>query len=182
MREFNLKELLGNKTVVNCKTKKQAKRLFKELQILGYVWRDGEKLNAKKTCYYVYKEKTCYTLDSIQGTISYADIEYCEGKGYKIIPIKDIVVKKEKKIMKRILHFKNPSLTEQEYEMILKTFVEVSSEDFDEANWQEDSVFSFLTDKLEVRLSLNILDELSKEFDSVSLSKSHIYIKNKGVK
>jgi hypothetical protein len=84
--------------------------------------------------------------------------------------------------MKRILHFKNPVLIEQEYEVILKTFVEVSSEDFDEAEWQEDSVFSFLTDKLEVRLSLNILDELSEEFDSVSLSKSHIYIKNKGVK
>jgi len=83
--------------------------------------------------------------------------------------------------MKRILHFKNPVLLEQEYEVILKTFVEVSSEDFDEAEWQNVKVYMFMTDGLEVRLSLNILDELSKEFDSVSFSKSHIYIKNKGV-
>ena len=84
--------------------------------------------------------------------------------------------------MKRILHFKNPILIEQEYEVILKTFVEVSSEDFDEAEWQEGSVFSFLTDGLEVRLSLNILEELSEEFDSVTITDDYIYIKNKGVK
>ena len=83
--------------------------------------------------------------------------------------------------MKRILHFKNPTLIEQEYEVILKTFVEVSSEDFDEAEWQVGRIYMFITDGLEVRLSLSILDELSKEFDSVSLSKPHIYIKNKGV-
>ena len=84
--------------------------------------------------------------------------------------------------MKRILHFKNPSLTKQEYDFILKTFVEVSSEDFDEAEWQEGSVFSFMTDGLEVRLCLNILDELSKEFLAVTITDDYIYIKNKGGK
>ena len=84
--------------------------------------------------------------------------------------------------MKRILHFKNPILIEQEYEVILKTFVEVSSEDFDEAEWQEGSVFSFLTDGLEVRLSLNILEELSEEFDSVTITDEYVYIKNEGVR
>lgn len=84
--------------------------------------------------------------------------------------------------MKRILHFKNPILREQEYEVILKTFVEVSSEDFDEAEWQEDSVFSFLTDGLEVRLCLSILDELLEEFLAVTITDDYIYIKNEGVK
>ena len=84
--------------------------------------------------------------------------------------------------MKRILHFKNPILIEQEYEVILKTFVEVSSEDFDQAEWQDVKVYMFMTDGLEVRLCLNDLEYLSEEFDSVSLSKSHIYIKNEGVK
>ena len=84
--------------------------------------------------------------------------------------------------MKRILHFKNPILIEQEYEVILKTFVEVSSEDFDQAEWQEGNVYMFITDGLEVRLCLNDLEYLSEEFDSIILSKSHIYIKNKGVK
>ena len=84
--------------------------------------------------------------------------------------------------MKRILHFKNPVLLEQEYEVILKTFVEVSSEDFDEAEWQEGSVFSFLTDGLEVRLCLNDLEYLLEEFDSVTITDDYVYIKNKGVR
>ena len=84
--------------------------------------------------------------------------------------------------MKRILHFKNPSLNKQEYDFILNCFVEITEEDFDQAEWQEGRVFMFITDGLEVRLCLNDLEYLSEEFDSVSLSKSHIYIKNKGVK
>ena len=40
----------------------------------------------------------------------------------------------------------------------------------------------FMTDGLEVRVCLNDLEYLLEEFDSVSLSKSHIYIKNKGVR
>ena len=84
--------------------------------------------------------------------------------------------------MKRILHFKNPSLNKQEYDFILNCFVEITEEDFDQAEWQEGRVFMFMTDGLDVRLCLNDLEYLSEEFDSVSLSKSHIYIKNKGVK
>ena len=84
--------------------------------------------------------------------------------------------------MKRILHFKNPSLNKQEYEFILNCFVEISEEDFDQAEWQDFKVFMFITDGLEVRLSLKDLEYLLEEFDSISLSKSHIYIKNKGVK
>ena len=84
--------------------------------------------------------------------------------------------------MKRILHFKNPSLNKQEYDFILNCFVEITEEDFDQAEWENVEVFMFMTDGLEVRLCLNDLEYLSEEFDSVSLSKSHIYIKNKGVK
>ena len=84
--------------------------------------------------------------------------------------------------MKRILHFKNPTLTKREYDFILNCFVEITEEDFDQAEWQEGRVFMFITDGLEVRLCLNALEYLSEEFDSVSLSKSYIYINNKGVK
>ena len=84
--------------------------------------------------------------------------------------------------MKRILHFKNPSLNKREYDFILNCFVEITEEDFDQAEWQDVKVFMFMTDGLEVRLCLNDLEYLSEEFDSVSLSKSHIYIKNKGVR
>ena len=84
--------------------------------------------------------------------------------------------------MKRILHFKNPTLTKQEYDFILGCFVEITREDFDQAEWENVEVFMFITDGLEVRLCLNDLEYLSEEFDSISLSKSHIYIKNKGVR
>ena len=84
--------------------------------------------------------------------------------------------------MKRILHFKNPSLTKREYKFIRNCLVEVTEGDFDQTEWQEGSVFSFLTDGLEVRLCLSILDELSKEFDSVTITEDYIYIKNEGVK
>ena len=83
--------------------------------------------------------------------------------------------------MKRILHFKNPTLTKQEYAFIIKCFVEITEEDFDQAEWENVEVFMFMTDGLEVILSLNDLEYLLEEFDSVCLSKSHVCIKNKGV-
>ena len=84
--------------------------------------------------------------------------------------------------MKRILHFKNPTLTKQEYEFILSCFVEITKKDFDQAEWQEGRVFMFMTDGLEVRLCLNDLEYLSEEFDSVTITDDYVYIKNKGVK
>ena len=84
--------------------------------------------------------------------------------------------------MKRILHFKNPSLTKQEYDFVLNCFVEITEEDFDQTEWQDVKVYMFMTDGLEVRLSLSILEELLEEFDSVTITDRYIYIKNKGVK
>ena len=84
--------------------------------------------------------------------------------------------------MKRILHFKNPTLTKQEYDFILNCFVEITEEDFDQAEWQEGRVYMFMTDGLEVRLCLNDLEYLSEEFDSVTITDDYVYIKNKGVR
>ena len=84
--------------------------------------------------------------------------------------------------MKRILHFKNPTLTKQEYEFILSCFVEITKKDFDQAEWENVEVFMFMTDGLEVRLCLNDLEYLSEEFDSVTITDDYIYIKNKGVR
>ena len=84
--------------------------------------------------------------------------------------------------MKRILHFKNPSLNKREYEFILNCFVEITEEDFDQAEWENVEVFMFMTDGLEVRLCLNDLEYLSEEFDSVTITDDYVYIKNKGVR
>ena len=84
--------------------------------------------------------------------------------------------------MKRILHFKNPSLNKREYDFILNCFVEITEEDFDQAEWENVEVFMFMTDGLEVRLCLNDLEYLSEEFDSVTITDDYVYIKNKGVR
>ena len=84
--------------------------------------------------------------------------------------------------MKRILHFKNPSLNKREYDFVLNCFVEITEEDFDQAEWQNIKVYMFMTDGLEVRLCLNDLEYLSEEFDSVTITDDYVYIKNKGVR
>lgn len=84
--------------------------------------------------------------------------------------------------MKRTLHFKNPCLTQEEYDFILKTLVEVSSEDFDETTWQGKNEYYFLTENLEVVIRLDILEELLKEFLAVILTEDFIYVKNMGGK
>ena len=84
--------------------------------------------------------------------------------------------------MKRILHFKNPSLTQREYDFVLNCFVEITEEDFDQAEWQDVKVYMFMTDGLEVRLCLNDLEYLLEEFDSVAITDEYVYIKNEGVK
>ena len=84
--------------------------------------------------------------------------------------------------MKRILHFKNPTLTKQEYDFILNCFVEITEEDFDQAEWQDVKVYMFMTDGLEVRVCLNDLEYLLEEFDSVTITDDYVYIKNKGVR
>ena len=84
--------------------------------------------------------------------------------------------------MKRILHFKNPTLTKQEYDFILNCFVEITEEDFDQAEWENVEVYMFMTDGLEVILCLNDLEYLLEEFDSVTITDDYVYIKNKGVK
>ena len=84
--------------------------------------------------------------------------------------------------MKRILHFKNPTLTKREYDFILNCFVEITEEDFDQAELGEGRVFMFMTDGLEVRVCLNDLEYLLEEFDSVTITDDYVYIKNKGGK
>ena len=84
--------------------------------------------------------------------------------------------------MKRILHFKNPTLNKQEYDFILSCFVEITEEDFDQAIWENVEVFMFMTDGLEVRVCLNDLEYLLEEFDSVTITDDYVYIKNKGVR
>ncbi len=95
MKKYNIKKLISSATVVNCKTKKQAKNFFKYLRKLGYTWKDGDTLWIKNT-YNVNQEKTCYELTKYD-TVIYDSLECFKEYDYKIIPLKDIKIKKEKK-------------------------------------------------------------------------------------
>ena len=95
MKKYNIKKLISSDTVVNCKTEKQAKNFFKYLHKLGYTWKDGDTLMVEPP-YNMSKGNTCFELTEYN-TVMYDSLEYFKGTGYKIIPLKDIKIKKEKK-------------------------------------------------------------------------------------
>jgi len=65
--------------VVNCQTKKEAKKFLKYCEGKGLTWIGGD----KPTCYtnwHYYREKTCYT-----SYINFADEEHHKSNGYKVV-------------------------------------------------------------------------------------------------
>ena len=96
MKEYNIKELTSSNIAVNCKTKKQAKNFLKYLHSQGYTWVDGSKPLDHLFYFDMYLAETCFELP-FDKCIMYSPTLYYKGDGYKIIPLKDIKIKKEKK-------------------------------------------------------------------------------------
>ena len=84
--------------------------------------------------------------------------------------------------MTRILRFKNPCLTLQEYDMITKLVPSLSTEDFDKITWQNQPEYYFISDQKELKLSLELLQNLCRDFPVVVLDNKQIIIKNQGGK
>ena len=97
MKAYNIKELISSDTVVNCKTKKQAKNFLKYLHSQGYTWNNGNRLLDRLSYFDMYLNKTCFELTSYK-TVMYSPILYYTYNGYKVLSLKDIKIKKEKKI------------------------------------------------------------------------------------
>lgn len=97
MKKYNIKKLISSDTFVKCKTKKQAKNFLKYLHSQGYTWNNGYSLLESLPYVYKYLNETCFRLTSYK-TIMYSFVLYCKATGYKIIPLKDIKIKKEESL------------------------------------------------------------------------------------
>ena len=83
-----LERTKSEKIVVHTPTEEQAKALLTELDKKGYKWINGVKLTTR-TCYEVYKEDTCYSLE-LGNTIYYSSFTWYQSESYTIIEFKDI--------------------------------------------------------------------------------------------
>lgn len=83
-------ELFEENSAINCRKKKEAKKLLKYLKKQSYTWEDGELIKAKHTYFCAYRAKTCYSIDTVKRTVSYADTTYYLNNDYVIKRIKDI--------------------------------------------------------------------------------------------
>jgi hypothetical protein len=80
MNIIELKELIGTKTVIHCKTKKKADELYAMLVKANYYWVDLPKNDSR---WDVHGDGTVYYLHSDE--LRYSDIKYVDTKKYKVI-------------------------------------------------------------------------------------------------
>ena len=96
MKKYNIKKLISTDTVVNCKTKKQAKNFLEYLHSQGYAWDSGSRPLDRLSYFDSYLNETCFELTSYK-TIMYSPVLYFKANGYKVLLLKDIKVKKEER-------------------------------------------------------------------------------------
>lgn len=89
MRKFNWDEFKNkeNRIAMHCKTEAEAKDFCKIMHEHGMEWRDGESY-LEYTGYERYLSKTCYS-----GDRWFADYDFCESEGYKILEWSDYMNK-----------------------------------------------------------------------------------------
>lgn len=141
MKKFNLEKLRGKRIVVNLTTKKEVKAFVKWAVSLG--------ISKISTSYWGdYKENTCFEIDN-ELVAWYADKEYFEEKGYKIISFEEALESKKDKETKLVL--KKAELGKNEVLEQLNILQEYVKQNFDvlykaalrteeanlEGNWKE---------------------------------------------
>jgi hypothetical protein len=89
MKKIKFSELLKQDNVtIHTPTEKQAKKLFKKLNKLGYKWTSRTKLTTE-TWHGIYKENTCYNFD-LNKKVLYGPLSLYQKCGYTIIEFTDI--------------------------------------------------------------------------------------------
>ena len=78
---MNIKETIKEKTVINCETESEAKRILKMAHALGYKWWSGRSFTDAQNNWDIYEKTTCYSIKD--GTCS--DIKYFKDANYTII-------------------------------------------------------------------------------------------------
>jgi len=77
---MNIKQLIGTKTVIHCKTEAKAKSVYSELVKANYCW---EGLPNNDPRWDVHGSGTVYFLDGDE--LRYSDIKYVDKKKYNVI-------------------------------------------------------------------------------------------------
>ena len=128
--KIHIKEAIKEKTVIHCKTKKEAERILGMAHELGYRWANCE-YYIDNTRRGVEKSKTCYCLF----TGGYSGCNYYKKNDNTIIPstqIADLEEKSDKKryevIKTTFLDFKQVSLGDNKTNKIIAHFVEQDEE------------------------------------------------------
>lgn len=83
---------LHENEVVHCHTEKEAIEVLEIAHNLGYKWHTGISF-IDDTCFYRYREKTCYLITSGQ----YCEISYCESIGKSIISAEEFIGRHEQR-------------------------------------------------------------------------------------
>lgn len=71
--------------VVNCKTKEEAIELFKYLIKKRYEWINGDMLFIEDNDWIVYKEETCYHINTKENLVAYSCMFYYKTRGENIL-------------------------------------------------------------------------------------------------
>lgn len=88
---MNIQEAIKEKTVINCRTEEEAKRILNMAHELGYKWWSEKSFTDARNNWDMYEKATCYYI--IGG--SYSDIKYFKDENYTIINSTDITGMKE---------------------------------------------------------------------------------------
>lgn len=96
---MNIQEAIKEKTVINCETESEAKRILKMAHELGYKWRSERSFTYEQNNWDVYEKATCYSIED--GT--YSNIKYFKDANYTIINSTDITGMKTTTDMKQEL-------------------------------------------------------------------------------
>lgn len=110
MIDINLDDYpIGDKVAVHCDTEEQAKELLEFLHAEGAKWNTFSSLLSHNN-YGVYRGETCYCFCegneySDVRVVTFANMQYLEGEGYKILEFEDIAEKKDDSVPHALFDF-----------------------------------------------------------------------------
>ena len=88
---YTLQEVIENGWAIHCSTKEQAVKLFEELDRLGIIWIDGEKLTKDSTMWEYYRLRIVYRVMSGTKYLIHSDAESQIDCGIKVVEFTDLL-------------------------------------------------------------------------------------------
>lgn len=86
---MDIKDIIGKKVAVWCKTEQEAKGLFKLFRLQGLTFGMDNKCSENKTLYHTYGPDTCYECST--WWVTYAQKAFFSRDDYTILPASDFL-------------------------------------------------------------------------------------------